>query len=54
MWRLISWLFMGHVHHWKIIKDGTVTADRDFRPCGNWYVLQCDVCGAVKGKTIST
>lgn len=29
IWNAISALrFLGHVHHWKIIKDGTVTAGR--------------------------
>lgn len=51
MIRFFQWLFYGHVHKWKIIKEGktywksTKNSDEAI-----WmrYTLQCETCGEMK------
>jgi hypothetical protein len=48
MWRWIVRFFVGHDHHWKIIKEveqPLTTAGKGVR-----YYLQCDVCGMTRVK----
>ena len=42
-------LFLGHVHHWKIIDAVDVGDGCNFR-IGSKYILQCEHCGTIKVK----
>ena len=51
MLRLLQWLFLGHVHKWKVIKEGSVSWESTKNSdSAKWtrYVLQCEICGNMK------
>jgi len=48
LWRLIIGRFSSCEHQWTIIKNGNITQDDVI--CGEWYDLQCVICGDVKRK----
>jgi len=51
MLRLLQLLFIGHVHKWKVIKEGSASWESiQSTESARWtrYVLQCEICGAMK------
>lgn len=52
MIRLLQLLIFGHVHKWKIIKEGPFTLygedEAEMVQRGTQYNVQCEHCGAVK------
>jgi len=51
MLRLLQWLFLGHVHKWKVIKEGSASWESTTtEESSRWtrYVLQCEICGELK------
>jgi len=60
MLKLLQILIFGHFHQWKIIKNGTLTVLDVEDPLlnkritkGCIYILQCEICGNVKQKTLT-
>lgn len=51
MWRIIKFIFTGswHEHKWKIFHKGCIVNERE-RAIGNFYDLQCEICGEIKQK----
>lgn len=46
MWKLLSFLFIGHQHKWKIHEE---TEWSNFQgECGRAFWLQCEHCGKMK------
>lgn len=49
---LLKLLFLGHVHRWKILKEGRLTivgsGGKETGEHGSRYVMQCERCGWVK------
>jgi hypothetical protein len=48
--RLLQWLFLGHIHKWKTLSDGTLTTVNETgqtKSRGQRYVQQCERCGIV-------
>jgi len=49
-------LFIGHNHKWKVINQATLydtpTREKGQLATGKKYILQCEICGKVKSKTI--
>ena len=57
MIRLLSFLFTGCWHQWKIIEVNnimtrSVLTGANLSQSGTQYILQCEKCGNVKGKEI--
>jgi len=50
MKRLLKWLFTGdgHLHKWKIIKEGELSKTNGNSVIGVFYVMQCEKCGELK------
>lgn len=50
----ITWLFIGHVHKWKVIQKNTLYKGNNTNnlPYGTDYILQCKHCGNIKQKRI--
>lgn len=52
IWLLQLFIF-GHVHKWKIIKDGSLHVNDECGrtvKTGQRYILQCEHCGNIKKK----
>lgn len=45
MLRLLQWLFVGHVHRWKILENRSLANGSG--STGSRYILQCEACGDV-------
>ena len=43
MLRLLQWIFLGHVHHWRVHQFGTVVDGK--KRVGRWYDEECTSCG---------
>jgi hypothetical protein len=53
MIRLLQWLFIGHVHKWKIIREGAVDIYAEQVGKGkpitaHKYIQQCEGCGKLR------
>jgi hypothetical protein len=51
MLRLLQWLFLGHVHKWTIVKEGSAAWESTINEeKATWtrYVMQCEICGEMK------
>ena len=52
MIRLIAFLFTGCWHKWVLKETITIREKGLDHPYGYTYVLQCEHCGNIKGKTV--
>lgn len=55
MWQIIQWLWVGHIHKWKVIKEYRVTDEKlDVYRTNKQsltydrFICQCEKCGAIK------
>ncbi len=55
MWRLLQYIFIGHVHKWTIIQKNKLYRDIDTHqetlqklPTGDQYIIRCETCGKMK------
>lgn len=46
MVRFLQWLFIGHVHKWKTIRENPLHAVNT-KETGTRYTQQCEHCGKV-------
>lgn len=50
MIRLLQWLFLGHVHKWKTLREGSLATENDAGKMvarGQRFIQQCECCGIV-------
>lgn len=49
MIRLLQWLFLGHNHKWKVLRETTLTVNHGsgVQSQGLRYIQQCEHCGRV-------
>ena len=54
MIRLIQFLIFGHWHKWKIIEKHSLWKNGYELSTGDLYYLQCEICGDVKSRRLSS